>query len=460
MEHIKIEKCVKFFILSFIITFNVKAQSFIVSYKNLDTALFNSNKRPVNIALFPITENGKPSKFVEKIYDEMSKEYNSQHEILFYPYNVIQEQLKIKNFDPDNLKTLQNIRKNLEIEFIVFGQIIDLKSNWFKLKIANTQDGKVLFDHEFRNSDSSTGIKDAVELLYNGKVASYIKTGKLVIKIQPKDATIKIDSTKYPNHNEILLSTGYHEIKISKKGYELISDTVKIEYSKEIIKNYILKRKLGNLKVITYPSKANIKMMLGDSVINNWEGDKLISNVPTGDYQIQCVMTGYETQTKTINIKANVITQENIQLIRNSFPSIVSNNEKIKDLRVEQSGQDLVIYYNLDGEPDDDYEIKLLLVNKNSGILYEPKSFTGNIGKGKFAGKDRKITWKVENDFPWKFIGEDYELKLQGEKLGGGIAWYIYALGGAVAGGIAAILLRTKVVDGGKHPIGNPPVRP
>jgi len=444
----------------------IRAQDVLVEYKNLSPGIFSTEQLPVGIALFPITQNNKVSGHSVKLYEELTTQYGIHEKFLIYPYNTIQEQLGISNLTPDDLSALANIRQNLDIKFIVFGSIIDLNHDWFILKIANTLDGKIVFEGEFRNSNSSTGIKDAVELLSNDKMSYYSEIGRIVIYLQPKDAIVQIDSVKYSKFDEITLGVGSHNIEITKKGYETIYEQVNIEHSKRIIKRYTLARQFGNLKVNVIPPEANIKLVSSGKTINSWKGNKLVTNIPVEDYEIQCELLGYEILTRKISINPNETTYEDIELIKTPFatPIISTNNDNVKDLRLESSGKDLLVHYDLLGESDDEYEIKLILIQKSGAVTFEAKSVSGDIGKGKFAGVDKKIVWRVEEDLTGTLSGDDYALELQVEKLGGGIAWYIYALGAALGVGVAAILVGSKGGEGddpsSPSVIGSPPGRP
>ncbi|HAB53008.1 MAG: hypothetical protein A2315_01775 [Ignavibacteria bacterium RIFOXYB2_FULL_35_12] len=129
----------------------------------------------------------------------------------------------------------------------------------------------------------------------------------------------------------------------------------------------------------------------------------------------------------------------------------------------------IFIFYEFQGDKTKDYEVDIKLKRiSDSDFLIIPDKLTGDIGEGKFAGRKNKIIWELSPDEEAQLEGEDFYFDVTALEIepGGGIPWYVFAGGAALAGGTAAILLLGKKdSDGTTTPPSSdgfptPPVRP
>lgn len=127
-------------------------------------------------------------------------------------------------------------------------------------------------------------------------------------------------------------------------------------------------------------------------------------------------------------------------------------------------GNVAVITYDLLGDPAVTYDVSITLRRlSDTGFQVIPRSLTGSIGKGKFAGRGREIRWEFKQDVSQELEGSDYvfdlEINIVQEWWGGNTLYYV-AAGLGVAGGVAAILLGGKKGDSGAGVPGlpNPPL--
>jgi hypothetical protein len=126
--------------------------------------------------------------------------------------------------------------------------------------------------------------------------------------------------------------------------------------------------------------------------------------------------------------------------------------------KVEVSGDEVTLVYDLQGVPSDDYIVQVFLIPAGgSGEPRQLKMVRGDVGRGKFAGSGRTIVWNMK-EFPDIVAGESYAFRITVDRPG--IPWYYWAGGGvAVAGGVAAILLKGSSPGGGGNgqtPASNP----
>jgi hypothetical protein len=142
----------------------------------------------------------------------------------------------------------------------------------------------------------------------------------------------------------------------------------------------------------------------------------------------------------------------------------------VRNVSLEISQEIAIITYDLVAQSGETYEVVASLVKEGDPNFRVPvKSATGDIGRGKFAGLQRRIQWDWKKDLPKDFTGgPEYSIEVTATRVeeGGGGSWVYYVLGGVlIAGGAAAL---AGGGGGGETPStpsssalpGNPPGRP
>lgn len=139
-----------------------------------------------------------------------------------------------------------------------------------------------------------------------------------------------------------------------------------------------------------------------------------------------------------------------------------SFSQEISNVSFEPIPDKVIIYYDLEGDAGKEYEVSLTLKReKYAEFQFMPKSVSGDIGEGKFVGKNRKILWEVTKDYHIDPEAADYYFEIEVNPVSTGIAWFYYAGAAVLGGGAAAVLyiIKTKGIEENK-PIGTPPIRP
>lgn len=138
-----------------------------------------------------------------------------------------------------------------------------------------------------------------------------------------------------------------------------------------------------------------------------------------------------------------------------------SFSQDISNIYFEPIQNKVIIYYDLEGDPNLEYEVSLTLKREEfAGFYFVPKSVSGDIGEGKFVGKKRKIIWEVTKDYHIDPEVEDYYFEIKVNPISTGIAWFYYVGAAVLGGGAAAVLLLGKKQTEENKPIGAPPARP
>lgn len=142
----------------------------------------------------------------------------------------------------------------------------------------------------------------------------------------------------------------------------------------------------------------------------------------------------------------------------------LSQTAKISNITFEPVSTGIEISYDLEGDRDVEYEINVSLKRESiSGFNFIPKSISGDVGKGKFAGKSRKMFWDVSKDYRIDEEVSDYYFLVSASVVKGGISWLYYVGAAVLGGGTAAVLLLGKDKKEESQTtaeIPNPPVRP
>jgi hypothetical protein len=155
-----------------------------------------------------------------------------------------------------------------------------------------------------------------------------------------------------------------------------------------------------------------------------------------------------------------------VLLLETSCLSVARAGEdvSVRNVHFELSGHMIVIFYDLQGPEGGDYTVKLLLKRKQDpSFQYVPRSLTGDVGQGRFAGNKRQISWDIQKEFQEGLEGEDFYFVVEAELISSGtsILWYIGG-GAAIIAGAAALLFGKQAQTGAAasdvfpKPVGRP----
>lgn len=120
---------------------------------------------------------------------------------------------------------------------------------------------------------------------------------------------------------------------------------------------------------------------------------------------------------------------------------------KVDNIGFEMKDTIIEIHYDLVGQLEKSYNVSVELKREQVPEFgFKPKLLSGDVGKGKFAGTNRKIIWNFTDEFKPEAGITDYYFEVTAKKTGK--AW-IYILAGAVVAGGAttAIILLTGKDD-------------
>ncbi len=124
------------------------------------------------------------------------------------------------------------------------------------------------------------------------------------------------------------LKPGEYTVRVQKKGYDTIEQTVNLNRGDDIVRNFNLIPNTGALEVTTEPSNVKIYVddkWLGLTVANTNEADTVsdiltIPGISAGTHEIKFMAKGYFTKKITINIERDKTAIRHIKLKRRFIP--------------------------------------------------------------------------------------------------------------------------------------------
>lgn len=152
-------------------------------------------------------------------------------------------------------------------------------------------------------------------------------------------------------------------------------------------------------------------------------------------------------------------------------PFFVTGSDEVKVENVHYTISDgrVIINYDLIGNPDNTYNVQLILKRENySSYNYSPRKITGDAGTGKFAGKNKEIVWNVNEEFPQGLPYNDYYFIVKASESGkeesSGFFTFSWLKAGVVAAvAVAAIIFmssKSKGSGSAGSSLPGPPGRP
>ena len=127
-----------------------------------------------------------------------------------------------------------------------------------------------------------------------------------------------------------------------------------------------------------------------------------------------------------------------------TFKYTFAQEVKVKDVSFEQKGEDIYIYYDLEGKFNKKYKVSLSLSdNFGSTFTIKPKSVRGDVGEDMVAGNDKQIIWHMSEDFPKGLEGEGFVFGVEAEQRSGGNKSLYYILGAGAVGGVVYFVTKS-----------------
>lgn len=395
----------------------IQAQKTLVLYEKLNPQIFPFQNEPIKLGILKFKTISDDPDFTEIFYNNLRTDTSIIRKFEIYPYSsllLLKNNFKIEDLDADAAEVLTKLHKALGITYVISGE---LREGSLMLFIRNTISGDLLYSNIFRNSDSSTALKDAMKLFSSGLTTKYKSRGSLNIIIQPSDADFMIDRNEQKQKSNIYLNPGKYILEFTKEGYYPLKESIQVEEGQNLYQNYSMVPSFGNLNLEISPPSAKTDMVYVRDTTSVLEvtGSKLLSHIQTGLYHFYFSELGFKPVEREFQIWADTTREEKIALMRQFFviEEIFTNNLQVIRLNLEPGEEQYKFSYSITGKPDHDYDVNLYLVKKDDpGTLFELKGLKGDIGNI-YCGPNKIITWDVKKDFPQNINSNDYRFYLE-----------------------------------------------
>jgi hypothetical protein len=138
---------------------------------------------------------------------------------------------------------------------------------------------------------------------------------------------------------------------------------------------------------------------------------------------------------------------------------------KVSDVAFSVHDGKVIIKYTLAGNVSAKYRVSVNLKRKSDpSYEYWPAFVTGDVGEGRFVGRNREIVWEIKKDFPGGVLGDDYYFVVEAEEVAEEhgttlMTWIGSGIALAAATIACIVLLSSKSVSSNSSTSGLP-VRP
>lgn len=126
------------------------------------------------------------------------------------------------------------------------------------------------------------------------------------------------------------------------------------------------------------------------------------------------------------------------------------NGDNVKNVHFSLANGNVIINYDLIGNINKVYSVKIYLKKGNdSSYQYAPQMLTGDVGTGKFAGKNRQIIWAMNEEFPDGLPGKDYYFIVDAEEINQSsnfLTWIGVGVA-AIAAAATYIVVNNKIIS-------------
>lgn len=118
----------------------------------------------------------------------------------------------------------------------------------------------------------------------------------------------------------------------------------------------------------------------------------------------------------------------------------VASDDPVQNIRVTAADRYIEIRYDLFGEREKDKYTISIEISDDGGLTYNvtPHMITGDLGRDIIPGRNKRIIWMVERDFPGDIDLDRYEFRVTTKRQGFNRNILYVLLGTVVAGGGAA----------------------
>lgn len=147
-------------------------------------------------------------------------------------------------------------------------------------------------------------------------------TGLLTYTVQPADAVVLVNKENVSGKKEVDLTPGTYKVEVSRENYYPFSEVIEVGKNKSLQRAFVLKPKVGTYQFSASPSGSSAVLTQGTNVVKQWSGLTRFKDLMVGTYTLMVTLQGYDPVTKTVTIRENEVTVDDVVLKKAVFGSI------------------------------------------------------------------------------------------------------------------------------------------
>ena len=269
--------------------------------------------------------------------------------------------------------------------------------------------------------------------------------GFLAVSGSTTGSTFRLDGTdRAPVPGEpIEVPVGPHTISVTKEYFEPLDTTVTVPPGETVTLDARLERKQVPLRVRSDPAGATVNLSGQAAGSTPWQ-----TTLDAGrSYTLQVNRDGY-LPSETVEVFAEPdAALERVVVLTPVVVRAEDEGVQLANLRFDRRGETVTIRYDLEGDPDEKYEVQLDVLDPEDELVeIDPGQISGALGKDQRAGASKQIAWRAQ-------LPEGAQIQMTVGEQGGRRLWYLLGGAAAAGGGTAAYLLLKPPPEQGGFPL-------
>lgn len=188
-------------------------------------------------------------------------------------------------------------------------------------------------------SDSSVTINVSETAKKELTIALVKNTGLFTYTVQPADATVLVNKENVTGKGQVDLTPGTYKVEVTRENHYPLSEVIEVGKNKSIQRSFVLKPKVGTYQFSASPSGSAAQLTQAGVVVKSWSGLTRFKDLMVGTYTLTVTLAGYDPFTKTVTIRENETSVDDVILKKAVFGSVkVTVSPSYSSLSLYQNG--------------------------------------------------------------------------------------------------------------------------
>ncbi|MFZ4619816.1 MAG: PEGA domain-containing protein [Bacteroidota bacterium] len=188
-------------------------------------------------------------------------------------------------------------------------------------------------------SDSSVTINVSETAKKELTIALVKNTGLFTFTVQPADAVVLVNKENVSGKGQVDLTPGTYKVEVSRENYYPTSEVIEVGKNKGLQRSFVLKPKVGTYQFSASPAGSTAQLVQGGVVMKQWSGLTRFKDLMIGTYTLTVTLQGYDPYTKTVTIRENESSVDDVVLKKAVFGSVkVTASPSYASISLYQNG--------------------------------------------------------------------------------------------------------------------------